>query len=92
MPPVSVTTPKADNNPLYRTFIDAGKQAGYPETEDVNGYQQEGFGPMDRFVTPKGRRASTARGYLDTAKKRHNLTIETPVSYTHLTLPTIYSV
>ena len=75
--PVSVTTPKADNNPLYRTFIEAGKQAGYPETEDVNGYQQEGFGPMDRFVTPKGRRASTARGYLDTAKQRHNLTIET---------------
>ncbi|MGE6607229.1 choline dehydrogenase [Halomonas sp. NPDC076908] len=75
--PVSVTTPKDTNNPLYRIFIEAGKQAGYPETEDVNGYQQEGFGPMDRFVTPKGRRASTARGYLGTAKKRPNLTIET---------------
>ena len=79
--PVSVTTPRTDrkpgNNPLYRTFIDAGKQAGYPETEDVNGYQQEGFGPMDRFVTPKGRRASTARGYLDAARQRENLTIET---------------
>ncbi|WP_302138990.1 choline dehydrogenase [Halomonas alkalicola] len=79
--PVSVTTPRTDrkpgNNPLYRTFIEAGKQAGYPETEDVNGYQQEGFGPMDRFVTPKGRRASTARGYLDAARQRENLTIET---------------
>ncbi|WP_282038122.1 choline dehydrogenase [Halomonas alimentaria] len=79
--PVSVTTPRTDrkpgNNPLYRTFIEAGKQAGYPETEDVNGYQQEGFGPMDRFVTPNGRRASTARGYLDQAKQRKNLTIET---------------
>lgn len=75
--PVSVTTPKEGNNPLYRTFIEAGKQAGYPETDDVNGYQQEGFGPMDRFVTPNGRRASTARGYLDQAKGRPNLTIET---------------
>lgn len=75
--PVSVTTPKEGNNPLYRTFIEAGKQAGYPETEDVNGYQQEGFGPMDRFVTPNGRRASTARGYLDQARGRANLTIET---------------
>ncbi|MCE9664408.1 choline dehydrogenase [Halomonas sp. M5N1S17] len=75
--PVSVTTPKPGNNPLYRTFIDAAVQAGYPETPDVNGYQQEGFGPMDRFVTPKGRRASTARGYLDQAKQRENLTIET---------------
>ncbi|MWJ29136.1 choline dehydrogenase [Halomonas sp. ZH2S] len=75
--PVHVTTPKSTNNPLYRTFIEAGVQAGYPETEDVNGYQQEGFGPMDRFVTPKGRRSSTARGYLDRARHRPNLTIET---------------
>ncbi|SDG09336.1 choline dehydrogenase [Onishia taeanensis] len=75
--PVSVTTPKAGNNPLYHAFIDAGVEAGYPRTEDVNGYQQEGFGPMDRFVTPNGRRASTARGYLDTAKQRSNLTIVT---------------
>ncbi|MDN3525587.1 choline dehydrogenase [Halomonas sabkhae] len=75
--PVSVTTPKAGNNPLYHAFIEAGQQAGYPATEDVNGYQQEGFGPMDRFVTPNGRRASTARGYLDQVKDRPNLTIET---------------
>jgi choline dehydrogenase len=34
----------------------------------LNGYQQEGFGPMDRTVTPNGRRSSTARGYLDIAK------------------------
>ncbi|RDB43972.1 choline dehydrogenase [Halomonas sp. DQ26W] len=75
--PIAVTTPKPGNNPLYRTFIDAAVQAGYPETPDVNGYQQEGFGPMDRFVTHKGRRASTARGYLDQARGRENLTIET---------------
>jgi choline dehydrogenase len=79
--PVSVTTPRTDekpgNNPLYRVFIEAGKQAGYAETEDVNGYRQEGFGPMDRFVTPRGRRASTARGYLDPARGRENLSIET---------------
>ncbi|WP_106478456.1 choline dehydrogenase [Phytohalomonas tamaricis] len=75
--PVSVTTPKAVNNPLNRAFIEAGKQAGYPETDDLNGYRQEGFGPMDRTTTPNGRRASTARGYLDQAKQRPNLTIET---------------
>ncbi len=34
---------------------------GYPRTDDLSGYQQEGFGPMDRTVTPQGRRASTAR-------------------------------
>ncbi|MFD2189625.1 choline dehydrogenase [Pistricoccus aurantiacus] len=75
--PIHVTTPKADNNELYDAFIKAGQEAGFPATEDVNGYQQEGFGPMDRFVTPRGRRSSTARGYLDIAKQRANLTIET---------------
>lgn len=75
--PVSITTAKKDNNPLFAAMVEAGVQAGYPRTEDLNGYQQEGFGPMDRFVTPKGRRSSTARGYLDQAKQRSNLTIKT---------------
>ena len=75
--PVSVTTPKPGNNPLFAAMVEAGVQAGYPRTDDLNGYQQEGFGPMDRTVTPKGRRASTARGYLDQAKRRDTLTIVT---------------
>jgi choline dehydrogenase len=75
--PVSVTTPKPGNNELFEAMISAGVQAGYPRTEDLNGYQQEGFGPMDRTVTPKGRRSSTARGYLDQAKARPNLTVVT---------------
>ncbi|WP_017348247.1 choline dehydrogenase [Pantoea sp. A4] len=74
--PVSVTTPKASKNVLFNAMIEAGVQAGYPRTDDLNGYQQEGFGPMDRTVTPQGRRASTARGYLDQARSRPNLTIE----------------
>ena len=75
--PVSVTTPKPGNNVLFQAMVEAGVQAGYPKTDDLNGYQQEGFGPMDRTVTPNGRRASTARGYLDQAKDRPNLTIVT---------------
>lgn len=75
--PVCVTTPKLGNNVLFHAMVDAGVQAGYPRTEDLNGYQQEGFGPMDRTVTPKGRRSSTARGYLDQARHRPNLTIVT---------------
>ncbi|WP_434352632.1 choline dehydrogenase [Psychrobacter sp. HD31] len=75
--PIDMTTSKPNVNPLFEAMIEAGVQAGYPRTEDLNGYQQEGFGPMDRFVTPNGRRASTSRGYLDTAKERDNLTILT---------------
>ncbi len=75
--PVHVTTSKPGVNPLFGAMIEAGVQAGYPRTDDLNGYQQEGFGPMDRTVTANGRRASTARGYLDQAKPRPNLTIVT---------------
>ncbi|HHK0231088.1 TPA: choline dehydrogenase [Pseudomonas aeruginosa] len=75
--PVSVTTPKAGNNPLFHAMVEVGVQAGYPRTDDLNGYQQEGFGPMDRTVTPEGRRAATGRGYLDQARGRPNLTIVT---------------
>ena len=75
--PVSVATPKQGNNVLFHAMVEAGVQAGYPRTDDLNGYQQEGFGPMDRTVTKNGRRSSTARGYLDMAKDRPNLTIIT---------------
>ncbi|MGF1682492.1 choline dehydrogenase [Photobacterium minamisatsumaniensis] len=62
-------------NPLYQAFIDAGQQAGYPKTDDYNGYQQEGFGPMHMTVD-KGVRASTSNAYLRRAMKRDNLTVK----------------
>ncbi len=61
-------------NPLYQAFIDAGEDAGYPTTNDYNGYQQEGFGPMHMTVK-KGVRASTSNVYLRRALKRPNLTL-----------------
>ncbi|MBB4286511.1 choline dehydrogenase [Roseospira goensis] len=60
--------------PLYDAFIEAGVQAGYRRTDDLNGESQEGFGPMDMSVG-KGRRSSTAVGYLRPALKRRNLTL-----------------
>lgn len=61
-------------NPLYRTFIDAGAEAGYPRTDDYNGEVGEGFGPMHMTVQ-NGMRSSTSRAYLQPAQKRPNLTI-----------------
>ncbi|MDC5842273.1 choline dehydrogenase [Vibrio europaeus] len=61
-------------NPLYQAFIDAGKDAGYPVTQDYNGYQQEGFGAMHMTVD-KGVRSSTSNAYLRRALKRVNLTL-----------------
>ena len=63
-------------NPLYRAFIDAAEQAGYAETEDVNGFRQEGFGRMDMTVH-RGRRWSAANAYLRPAMKRRTLLVVT---------------
>ncbi|HJM51282.1 MAG TPA: choline dehydrogenase [Alphaproteobacteria bacterium] len=63
-------------NPLYRAFAEAGRQAGYGSTEDPNGRQQEGFGPMQMTVR-KGRRCSAAGAYLKPALGRPNLALET---------------
>ena len=61
-------------NPLYQAFIQAGMEAGYGFTEDPNGFQQEGFGPMDMTVQ-NGKRASTANAYLRAVKNRKNLSV-----------------
>ena len=62
-------------NPLFGAFFSAVKQAGHPITQDVNGYQQEGFAAFDRNVK-RGRRFSAARAYLHPVKRRSNLTVQ----------------
>ena len=61
-------------NPLFGAFLKAVQEAGYPLTEDVNGYRQEGFGAFDRNIY-RGRRLSAARAYLHPVKHRPNLTV-----------------
>ena len=63
-------------NPLFTAFFDAVVQAGYPLTDDVNGYRQEGFARFDRNIH-RGRRLSAARAYLHPVMDRPNLTIIT---------------
>jgi choline dehydrogenase len=63
-------------NPLFAAFFDAVQQAGYPLSDDVNGYKQEGFAPFDRNVH-RGRRLSAAQAYLHPVKQRPNLKVMT---------------
>ena len=63
-------------HPLTRAFIEAGVQAGWPRSPDINGAQQEGFGRIDR-TTDRGRRGSTSWAYLRPIRDRRNLTIMT---------------
>lgn len=50
-------------HPLHQAFIEAGKQCGLGYTEDMNGYRQEGCGPMDMTIY-NGVRQSASRAYL----------------------------
>ena len=59
-------------NPLFKAFVEAGKQAGYEATDDYNGEKQEGFGPMEQTVW-QGRRWSAANAYLRPAQKTGNV-------------------
>ena len=62
------------SNPLFDAFIEAGRQAGYPVTQDYNGQQQEGFGPFEATIW-KGRRWSAANAYLKPAMAGGNVQI-----------------
>ncbi|MDF2711267.1 MAG: choline dehydrogenase, partial [Nonomuraea muscovyensis] len=62
--------------PLFEAFFEAVQQAGYPLTDDVNGYRQEGFARFDRNIR-RGRRLSAARAYLHPVLGRPNLTVRT---------------
>lgn len=70
------TTTGSMQNPLNPVWIEAGRQAGYPVTTDMNGFQQEGFGRMDMTVG-HGRRWSAANAYLRPAMRRPNLAVRT---------------
>ncbi|XP_063501784.1 choline dehydrogenase, mitochondrial isoform X3 [Symphalangus syndactylus] len=64
------------NHPLHRAFLEATQQAGYPLTEDMNGFQQEGFGWMDMTIHEGSKRWSAACAYLHPALSRTNLKAE----------------
>jgi len=63
-------------NPLFGAFFEAVQQAGFPITDDVNGFQQEGFAKFDRNVR-RGRRLSASQAYLHPVMNRDNLTVTT---------------
>ena len=71
------------DNPLYRAFIAAAREAGYAETSDINGFRQEGFGRMDMTVHD-GIRWSAAKAYLRPVMKRRNVEVRTKALATRI--------
>lgn len=60
--PLYVSQGKCEN-PLHKAFIEAGRQLGIGFTPDMNGFRQQGFGPMDMTIKD-GKRQSSSTAYL----------------------------
>jgi choline dehydrogenase len=63
-------------HPLVDAMIAGAEELGIPRNDDFNGATQEGAGYY-QLTTRRGRRCSTAVAYLDPARRRPNLRIET---------------
>lgn len=66
-----VDTERLLHNPLMET----AEAAGFARTDDLAGPRQEGFARGELTIDRFGRRASTARAYLDPALARPNLRV-----------------
>jgi choline dehydrogenase len=73
--PLAVAAPPLAN-PLYRAWIEAGRQAGYAVSQDLNGFRQDAFGPLD-LTAKNGERWSADKAYLREAESRPNLRVIT---------------
>jgi choline dehydrogenase len=76
-------TRHAGENPLYRCFVEAGLQAGFPEAVDFNRGPQEGVGRLSVNIAD-GERQSSARIFLEPARARRNLRVVTHATVTRL--------
>lgn len=66
-------------NPLIDAWIEAGQQMGLPRKLHHGQSAQEGIGYLQWNIDGSGRRMSAARGFVDKARGRSNLTIESGV-------------
>ena len=81
--PLAVSDSRA-RHPLSDAFIEAAVQAGIPASDDFNGEEQEGIGYY-QLTARRGRRCSSARGYLAPVRGRPNLVVLTHAEASGLT-------
>ncbi len=81
---LSVVNAPSDN-PLFDSFVEAGKEIGIPFNNDFNGAQQEGIGRFQATIQD-GKRCSSAAAFLKPALKRRNLDVVTDALVTKLVL------
>ena len=80
-----LTVSKGDGDSIaHQAYLAAGRAAGFPTTDDLNGPNPEGFGRCD-YTIGNGRRASAARVYLRPALRRRNLHLVTGALVSRIT-------
>jgi choline dehydrogenase len=72
-----------DPHPLCEAFFAAADACGYARNPDFNGARQAGFG-YNQVTQRRGRRCSTAVGYLRPARGRSNLSVATNAHATRI--------
>ncbi len=60
---------------IFNALMQTARNRGHAVAEDLDGSQYEGFGKPD-FTVHRGRRASTAKRYLEPVRHRKNLRVE----------------
>lgn len=73
--PISVTT-QSNREQANMTFLAAAKQAGYQESADYNGAQQEGVA-LAQVNHRRGTRSSASREYIKRVAPKRRLTVRT---------------
>lgn len=81
---ISVTLPR-ERDELCDAFVASAAKEGYPENQDYNSGDQEGFGYY-QLNQESGRRSSVVGTYLKQARRRPNLTVITEAHVTGLRL------
>ncbi len=87
--PMSVSNMRVHRD-VCNALIDAAEEIGIPRNDDSNGATQEGAGYF-QLTARKGRRCSTAVGYINPARGRDNLEIVTHAHVTGLLFDTAES-
>jgi choline dehydrogenase len=80
--PLSVSD-APDPHPLCEAFFAAAEACGYTRNPDFNGARQAGFG-YNQVTQRRGRRCSTAVGFLRPARRRANLSVATNAHATRI--------
>ena len=75
--PIRVKNPDYKANPLYSKLVEAAGQVGIHPNPDYNGASQDGIVMSQGNISPGGKRMSTAACYLEPARNRQNLHVET---------------